>query len=96
MIEKINLKGLNYFIPDDFNINLLSDASPIIQYQESLESLGVINLINCPTRYMNIQTPSLLDHIYCNNCSKNIISGSIFYDRSNHNPVFVMIPKNKV
>ena len=72
VIEKINLEGLNYFILGDFNINLLSDAPSIIQYKESLESLGVINLINCPTRYMNMQTPSLLDHIYCNNSTSNI------------------------
>ena len=45
---------------------------------------------------MNMQTPSLLDHIYCNNSTSNIISGSISYDISDHNPVFVMIPKNKV
>ena len=45
---------------------------------------------------MNVQTPSLLDHIYCNNSASNIISGSISYDISDHNPVFVMIPKNKV
>ena len=96
VIEKINLEGLNYFILGDFNINLLSDAPSIIQYKEFLELLGVINLINCPTRYMNMQTPSLLDHIYCNNSTSNIISGSISYDISDHNLVFVMIPKNKV
>ena len=96
MVKKINLEGLKYFILGDFNINLLSDSPPIIQYKESFESLGVINLINYPTRYMNMQTPLLLDHIYGNNCSKNIISGSISYDISDHNPVFVIIPKNKV
>ena len=45
---------------------------------------------------MNMQTPSLLDHIYCNNSAGNIVSGSISYNISDHNPVFVMIPKNKV
>ena len=45
---------------------------------------------------MNMQTQSFLDHIYCINCSKNIICDSISYDISDHNPVFVMIPKNKV
>ena len=80
--KKINLEGLNYFILGDFYINLLSDAPSMIQYKESLESLGVINLINCPTRYMNMQTLSLLDHIYCNNSASNIVSGSISYDIS--------------
>ena len=73
VIEKLNLEGLNYLILGDFNIT-------IIQYKESLESLGVINLINCSTRYMNMQTPSLLDHIYCNNSASNIVSGSISYE----------------
>ena len=96
VIEKIIIEGLKYFILGDFNINLRSDAPPIIQYKESFELLGAINLINCLTRYMNMQTPSLLDHIYCNNCFKNIISGSISHNITDHKPVFAMIPKNKV
>ena len=36
---------------------------------------------------MNMQTPSLLDHIYCNNSASNIVSGSISYDISDDNPV---------
>ena len=43
-----------------------------------------------------METSSLLDHIYCNNSSNNIISGLIFYDKGDRNPVFVIIPKNKV
>ena len=43
----------------DFNINLLSDLLSITHYKESLESLGVISLINCPTRFMNNQNTSL-------------------------------------
>ena len=43
---------------------------------------------------MNMQTPSLLDHIYCYNSASNIVSGSISYDISDLNPVFVIIPKN--
>ena len=35
---------------------------------------------------MNMQTLSLLDHIYCNNSASNIVSGSISYDISDHNP----------
>ena len=31
---------------------------------------------------MNMQTPLLLDHIYCNNSTSNIVSGSISYDIS--------------
>ena len=75
---------------------MLSYAPPTIQYKESPESLGVINLINCSTRYMNIKSLSLLDHIYCNNFTKNIFFGSISYDISERIPVFVMILKNKV
>ena len=62
-INKLNTEGLKYFILGGFNINLPSDASPIIQYKESLESLGIINLTNCPTWYMNMQVPSIL-YIY--------------------------------
>ena len=71
-------------LPQSFNIKNL------------LNHLSVIDLINCPTRYINMQTTSLLDHIYCNNFASNTVSGSISYDISDYNPVFVMIPKNKV
>ena len=83
--RKINLEGLKYFILGDFNINLLSNAPPIIQYKESLELLGVINLVNCSTRYMNMQILSLLDHVFSNNCSKIIFSSSISYYISDNN-----------
>ena len=43
-----------------------------------------------------MQTPSLLGHTYCNNCSKNITYGSMSYNIIDHNPVFVMMPKNKI
>ena len=95
-IEKINSKKLKHFIMGDFNINLLSDNSKIFKYKEFLESFGAISLINCPTRFMNKQTPSLLDHIYCNDNASNIISGSVFFDISDHNPTFVSAPKNKL
>ena len=75
----------------DFNINLLSDAPSITHYKESLESLGVISLINCSTRFLNKQTPSLLDRF-----TNNVISGSVTCDISDHNPVFVLSPKNKM
>ena len=80
----------------DFNINLLSDNSTIVKYKESLESFGVISLINCPTRFMNKQTPSLLDHVYCNDNSSNTISGTISFDISDHNPTFVLAPKKQI
>ena len=42
---------------------------------------------------MNKQTLSLLDHIYCNDNSSNIISGIVSFDISDHNPTFVLAPK---
>ena len=95
-IEKLNVDDLKYFMMGDFNINLLSDAPSITPYRKSLELLGVINLINCPTRFMNKQTPSLLDQIYCNRYTNNVISGSVAYNISDHNPVLVLSPKNKM
>ena len=46
--------------------------------------------------FMNKQTPSLLNHIYCNRYTNNVISGSVTYDISDHNPVFVLSPTNKM
>ena len=80
----------------DFNINLLCDNSTIVKYKESLESFGVISLINFPTRFMNKQTSSLLNHIYCNDNSSDIISGTVSFDISDHNPTFVLTPNKQV
>ena len=88
-IEKVDVEGLKYFIMDNFNINLLSNTPSITHYKESLKSFGVISLINCPTRFMNKQTPFLLGHIYYNKYTNNDISRSVTYDISDHNPVFV-------
>lgn len=92
-MTKLVQKKLKYFILRDFNKNLLINNSTIVKYKESLELVGVINLINCPSRFLNNQTPSLLDHIYCNDNSSNIISGNVSYDISDHNPTFVLMPK---
>ena len=45
---------------------------------------------------MNNQNTSLLDHIYCNKYTNNVISGSVAYDISDYNPLFAMSPKNKM
>ena len=95
-IEKINIEGLKHFTMGDFTINLLSNAPQITHYKESLKLLDVISLINWPTRFMNKQTPSFLDHIYCNRNTNNVICGSVTYDISNHSPVFVSSRKNKM
>ena len=53
VIQKINLEGINYLILGGFNMNLVSDAPPIVQCKQSREPFGVINLINCPTTCTN-------------------------------------------
>ena len=96
LMEKINATKQTFYVLGDFNINYLSNLQTVVDYKHSLESLGVINLITCPTRFMVNQTPSLLDHIYCNKPSAGINSGTIAYDISDHNIVFTYSQANNL
>ena len=94
VLEKLNNENKTFYVLGDFNINYLSDSKNIIHYKQSLESLGVSNLITCPTRFKKNQTPSLLDHIYYNKQLQNVIGGTIAFDMSDHNIVFTYSHKN--
>ena len=54
------------------------------QYYNLLCSFGFLPLIVQPTRVVENQTPSLIDNIFCNNLSDDIISGNIYLTLSEH------------
>ena len=62
------------------------------QYEDMKKRLQeIISLIDCPTRFMMNQTPSLLYHIYTNQHDKNIHSGTIAFPISDHHPTYALI-----
>ena len=75
----------------DFHINLLQKSQPVVNYLKSLTSLGFISLIDCPTRFMMNQAPSLLDHIHTNQHVKKIHSGTIAFPITDHHPTDALI-----
>ena len=55
-----------------------------------------IYLIVQPTRVVENQTPSLIDNIFCNNLSNDIISGNIYLTLSEHFCQFASIKSQKL
>ena len=53
-------------------------------------------LIVQPTRVVENQTPSLIDNIFCNNLSNDIISGNIYLTLSEHFCQFASIKSQKL
>jgi len=89
-IRKFKSVKQKVFIMGDFNINLLQKSQAVVNYLRSLTSLGLISLIDCPTRLMLNQTPSLLDHIYTNQHDKTHFD-TIAFPISGHHPTYALI-----
>ena len=66
------------------------------QYYNLLRSFGFLHLIVQPTRVVENQTPSLIDNIFCNNLSDDIISGNIYLTLSEHFCQFASIKTEKI
>ena len=77
----------------DFNINLLNcntdkDTS---DYIDTFYSHSLYFIINSPTRITST-SKTLIDNIFCNNASNNIISGNIATSISDHLTQFLLAP----
>ena len=77
----------------DFNINLLNynDHQAINNFFDSLASNSFILYILHPTR-INNHSKTLLDNIFSNFISPDIISGNIITTKSDHSPQFSFVP----
>ena len=71
---------------------MLSNSTNTDIYLNSIHSEGCINLINKPTR-ITTHSSTLLDYIYTNIVNKQIQSGILIYDISDHLPTFCFIPR---
>ena len=96
------LKGLTVkikrYICGDFNIDLLKvdEINNYQLYYNLICSFGFLPLIIQPTRVVDNQTPSLIDNIFCNNLSDEIISGNIYLTLSEHFCQFATTKREKI
>ena len=93
LLKKIAKEKKPCYLTGDFNMNLLSleKDSTIDTYFETLSNNKFLPLITLPTR-MTTRSKTLIDNIFYNQFSNNIISGNLTVGISDHIPQFSIIP----
>ena len=73
----------------DFNLDLLqyNHHTPTQEFIDTLFSQAFIPLISNPTR-LTSYSATLIDNIFTNNLSQNVLNGIVLNDLSDHLPVF--------
>ena len=73
---------------DYFNLDLLqyNHHTPTQEFIDTLFSLAFIPLISNPTRLVSYSV-TLIDNIFTNNLSQNVLNGVVLNDLSDHLPV---------
>ena len=77
------------YVMGDFNLDLLqyNHHVPTQKFIDSLFSHAFFNLISKPTR-LTSYSATLIDNIFTNNLSQNVLNGIVLNDLSDHLPVF--------
>ena len=97
-LKTIASEGKEVYICGDFNVNLLKleEIGSYLTFYNLLCSYGFLPLIIHPTRVVDNQEPSLIDNIFSNNISDEIISGNIYLTLSEHFSQFASIKRTKL
>ena len=93
IFEIVSKEQKQVFLLGDFNINLLNynDHQPTNDFLDSLASNSFIPYILHPTRITN-HSKTLIDNIFSNFISPDIMSGNITATISDHLPQFSFVP----
>ena len=93
MLEKVSKEQKQIFLLGDFNINLLNYNvhQPTNDFLDSLASNSIIPYILQPTR-LTSHSKTLIDNIFSNILSSEIISGNLTATISDHPPQFLFAP----
>ena len=97
-LKNVSSENKEVSICGDFNVDLLKiDGINNYQlYYNLICSFGFLPLIIQPTRVVDNQTPSLIDHIFSNNLSDEIISGNIYLTLSEHFCQFASVKSENI
>ena len=93
MFEIVSKERKQVFLDGDFNINLLNynDHQPTNDFLDSLTSNSFIPYILYPPRITS-HSKTIIDNIFFNFISHEIISGNITATISDHLPQFSVVP----
>lgn len=98
IFNRLNRENNMVYLMGDFNINLLNVNSHRLtaDFIETIFSYSFLPLINKPTRVKS-NSASIIDNIFCNNFqNKEMLSGVLCTDISDHFPIFCVIQFNNV
>ena len=86
------------YICGDFNIDLLkvNEKKKHLKFYNLLNTYGFLPLIIHPSRVVDNQEPSLIDNIFSNNITDEIVSGNIYLTLSEHFSQFACVKREKI
>ena len=92
ILISLNNSKKQYYCFGDFNIDLMrmSANDSIWRYVDMLLSCACLNRIDLPTR-ISLTSKTLLDHIYTNDRKRQIVSGELTNDLSDHYATFAIV-----
>ena len=86
-LDIVSQENKEIYLMGDFNINLLKTDNNTSKLISSLTTYSFHPHINKPTRISDT-SKTLIDNIFSNVCNKNANNGIIYYDISDHLPIF--------
>ena len=91
LLYNLNLSNKTYFVCGDFNINYSKQQQNSV-YINSIASTGSQQLITSPTRIKSApNASSLLDHLYTNHLTDQVLVKIISHDVTDHLPFIAVI-----
>ena len=95
LLLRLSKEKKKCFLTGDYNINLLQleNDRAIEQFFDTVTNANFTPLITSPTR-ISKSTKTLIDNIFYNDFSSNIISGNLTVGISDHMPQFAFVQKN--
>ena len=93
LLTKVSEEKKTCYLAGDFNMNLLQlENNPEIEnYFDIMTNQNFTPLTTYPTR-ITTNSKTLIDNIFSNEFSSNIISGNLTVGISDHMPQFTLIP----
>ena len=88
ILSRISKDNKQCYVMGDFNLDLLqyNHHTPTQEFIDTLFSHAFIPLISNPTR-LTSYSATLIDNIFTNNLSQNVLNGIVLNDLSDHLPV---------